>query len=444
MILTNWANYPKIDCNVDCSLDLISIYDTVVNCNSLITRGNGRSYSDAAFNQNKTVILQKMNRILDFDEEKGIITAEAGITLEEILKVTVPKHWIIPVLPGTAKVTLGGAVASDIHGKNHHKSGCISNFIKEFSIITSDNVPLVVNPNDKTFEGLFDATCGGMGLTGIIVCVTLQLERIETSYISQTTIKTCSLEETLHSLKESNKEEMSVAWINMGSKKHLGSAIIYTGHYAKPEELHNVTDSCSYTPSRKLNIPFTPAKSLVSYPTIKAFDYLYYKHHKPDTKCVPLDKFFFPLDGIKNWNRLYGSAGIQQYQFVIPESEADILPALFRYLCIEERAISPLAVMKLCGEHCGRKGSLSFPIKGISLAMDFPCTPHLMNVLNHVDELLLDHDGRIYLAKDGGIMERSTFMQMYKEQFEEFMETKFHYDPHCRYTSLLSQRLMGF
>lgn len=444
MILTNWANYPKIDCNVDCCLDLISIYDTVVYCNSLITRGNGRSYSDAAFNQNKTVILQKMNGILDFDEEKGIITAEAGITLEEILKVTVPKHWIIPVLPGTAKVTLGGAVASDIHGKNHHKKGCISNFIKEFSIITSDNVPLVVNPNDKTFEGLFDATCGGMGLTGIIVDVTLQLERIETSYISQTTIKTCSLEETLHSLKESNKEEMSVAWINMGSKKHLGSAIIYTGHYAKPEELHNVTDSCSYTPSRKLNIPFTPAKSLVSYPTIKAFDYLYYKHHKPDTKCVPLDKFFFPLDGIKNWNRLYGSAGIQQYQFVIPESEADILPALFRYLCIEERAISPLAVMKLCGEHCGRKGSLSFPIKGISLAMDFPCTPHLMNVLNHVDELLLDHDGRIYLAKDGGIMERSTFMQMYKEQFEEFMETKFHYDPHCRYTSLLSQRLMGF
>ena len=444
MILTNWANYPKIDCNVDCCLDLISIYDTVVYCNSLITRGNGRSYSDAAFNQNKTVILQKMNGILDFDEEKGIITAEAGITLEEILKVTVPKHWIIPVLPGTAKVTLGGAVASDIHCKNHHKKGCISNFIKEFSIITSDNVPLVVNPNDKTFEGLFDATCGGMGLTGIIVDVTLQLERIETSYISQTTIKTCSLEETLHSLKESNKEEMSVAWINMGSKKHLGSAIIYTGHYAKPEELHNVTDSCSYTPSRKLNIPFTPAKSLVSYPTIKAFDYLYYKHHKPDTKCVPLDKFFFPLDGIKNWNRLYGSAGIQQYQFVIPESEADILPALFRYLCIEERAISPLAVMKLCGEHCGRKGSLSFPIKGISLAMDFPCTPHLMNVLNHVDELLLDHDGRIYLAKDGGIMERSTFMQMYKEQFEEFMETKFHYDPHCRYTSLLSQRLMGF
>lgn len=444
MILTNWANYPKIDCNVDCSLDLISIYDTVVNCNSLITRGNGRSYSDAAFNQNKTVILQKMNGILDFDEEKGIITAEAGITLEEILKVTVPKHWIIPVLPGTAKVTLGGAVASDIHGKNHHKKGCISNFIKEFSIITSDNVPLVVNPNDKTFEGLFDATCGGMGLTGIIVCVTLQLERIETSYISQTTIKTCSLEETLHSLKESNKEEMSVAWINMGSKKHLGSAIIYTGHYAKPEELHNVTDSCSYTPSRKLNIPFTPAKSLVCYPTIKTFDYLYYRHHKPDTKCVPLEKFFFPLDGIKNWNRLYGSAGIQQYQFVIPESEADILPALFRYLCIEEKAISPLAVMKLCGEHCCRKGSLSFPIKGISLAMDFPCTPHLMNVLNHVDELLLDHGGRIYLAKDGGIMERSTFMQMYKEQFEEFMETKFHYDPHCRYTSLLSQRLMGF
>lgn len=441
MILTNWANYPKIDCNVDCSLDLISIYDTVVNCNSLITRGNGRSYSDAAFNQNKTVILQKMNRILDFDEEKGIITAEAGITLEEILKVTVPKHWIIPVLPGTAKVTLGGAVASDIHGKNHHKKGCISNFIKEFSIITSDNVPLVVNPNDKTFEGLFDATCGGMGLTGIIVDVTLQLERIETSYISQTTIKTCSLEETLHSLKESNKEEMSVAWINMGSKKHLGSAIIYTGHYAKPEELHNVTDSCSYTPSRKLNIPFTPAKSLVSYPTIKAFDYLYYKHHKPDTKCVPLDKFFFPLDGIKNWNRLYGSAGIQQYQFVIPESEADILPALFRYLCIEEKAISPLAVMKLCGEHCGRKGSLSFPIKGISLAMDFPCTPHLMNMLNHVDELLLDHGGRIYLAKDGGIMERSTFMQMYKEQFEEFMETKLHYDPHCRYTSLQNPRL---
>ena len=308
MILTNWANYPKIDCNVDCCLDLISIYDTVVYCNSLITRGNGRSYSDAAFNQNKTVILQKMNGILDFDEEKGIITAEAGITLEEILKVTVPKHWIIPVLPGTAKVTLGGAVASDIHGKNHHKKGCISNFIKEFSIITSDNVPLVVNPNDKTFEGLFDATCGGMGLTGIIVCVTLQLERIETSYISQTTIKTCSLEETLHSLKESNKEEMSVAWINMGSKKHLGSAIIYTGHYAKAEELHNVTDSCNYTPSRKLNIPFTPAKSLVSYPTIKAFDYLYYKHHKPDTKCVPLDQFFFPLDSIKNWNRLYGSA----------------------------------------------------------------------------------------------------------------------------------------
>lgn len=444
MILTNWANYPKIDCNVDCSLDLNSIYDTVEHCNSLITRGNGLSYSDAAFNQNKTLILQKMNRILDFDEEKGIITAEAGITLEEILKVIVPKHWIIPVLPGTAKVTLGGAVASDIHGKNHHKKGCISNFIKEFSIIALDNDPLVVESNDKTFEGLFDATCGGMGLTGIILRVTLQLERIETSYISQTTIKTCSLEETLHSLKESNKEEMSLAWINMGSKKHLGSAIIYTGHYAKPEELHNVTDSCNYTPSRKLNIPFTPAKSLINYPTIKIFDYLYYRHHKPDTKCVPLDQFFFPLDGIRNWNRLYGSAGIQQYQFVIPESESDILPALFRYLCIEEKAISPLAVMKLCGEHCGRKGSLSFPIKGISLAMDFPCTPHLMNVLNHVNELLLDHGGRIYLAKDGGIMERSTFMQMYKEQFEEFMETKLHYDPHCRYTSLLSQRLMGF
>lgn len=160
------------------------------------------------------------------------------------------------------------------------------------SIITLDNDPLVVESNDKTFEGLFGATCGGMGLTGIILRVTLQLERIETSYISQTTIKTCSLEETLHSLKESNKEEMSVAWVNMGSTKHLGSAIIYTGHYAKTEELHNVTDSCNYTPSRKLNIPFTPAKSLINYPTIKTFDYWYYRHHKPDTKCVPLDKFF--------------------------------------------------------------------------------------------------------------------------------------------------------
>lgn len=442
MILTNWSNSFKIDCNVDRSCDNESDFiKTLQNSHSLITRGNGRSYSDAPFNQNKTLILERYKGICRFDKKRGIVKAYAGTTLEEILKVTVSEHWIIPVLPGTAQVTLGGAIASDIHGKNHHKKGCISNFVKEIEILNSD-VIVTVSPTENT--DLFNATCGGMGLTGVILSVTLQLEKIESSYISQTTIKSCSLEETLHYLKDSNNEEMSVAWVNTASKKHLGCAIIYTGHYAQLEEVHNVNYQCGYKSSRKLSVPFTPSGSLINNTTTTIFDYLYYKNHKPDTKLVSLNKFFFPLDGINNWNRLYGRCGIQQYQFVIPESETYILSALFRYLTIEERAISPLAVMKLCGEHCGRKGSLSFPIKGISLAIDFPCTPHLMNVLNHVDELLLDHGGRIYLAKDGGIMERSTFMQMYKEQYEDFLEIKMKYDPECKFSSLLSQRLMGF
>ena len=383
-----WGRYPIVEAEVH-DVEPGSSQDHAEGTNTVIPFAAGRSYGDSALNE-VVLATRRLDRFIGFAEETGVLHLNAGVTLKDVLDVFVPRGWFLSVVPGTKFVTVGGAIASDIHGKNHHKDGCFSAFVQEIELQLPAGDVVVLNPQDK----LFRATCGGMGLTGLIVSAKIQLKRIPSTIIQQTTYKTADLDETFRVFEQSADEPYSVAWIDcLAQGKQLGRSLVSTGDFSTQHGLE-------LKKSRSITYPFKTPGWLLNSKTVGAFNALYYGRYRKDRteEQVYFDKFFFPLDSILHWNRMYGRRGFVQYQFILPLSESREGMRKALELIARSGEASFLAVLKLYGKE--NQNYLSFPMQGYSLALDFKVSEKVLSLLDQLDEIVLQHAGRVYLAKD--------------------------------------------
>jgi len=400
----SWGNYPAIDSK---SRDLWWI-DDVVNHGPILPVGLGRSYGDSATlsaSEGELLCVRRCNRFLGYDAETRVLHAEAGCSVEDILTWAVPRGLFLPVVPGTRHVTLGGALANDIHGKNHHAVGTFGRAVKEFHLIRSDRGRVKCQPNEE----LFEATIGGLGLTGIITDLKVELHEISgAGMIEEETRHFSNINEACEQLLAMDQEyPMTVAWIDMGSSRS-GSGVSMGGCFVEGEMQ-------PLRPS-KVTVPFHTPSCLLNRLSIGAFNRIYKMTRKAGKTKVPYGSYFFPLDGVGNWNRLYGKRGFLQYQVVIPLSAQDILEKMrLKIEASDERAF--LSVLKKFGKIVS-PGWLSFPQSGWTLAMDFPMKGEsTLKLLSKLDEIVSECGGRIYPAKDAR-MEASFFKASYPKWAE--------------------------
>lgn len=409
-----------------------------------IARGQGKSYGDAALNENRDVILlERLNRFIYFDSEQGIITAEAGTTLSEILTLIVSKGWFLPVTPGTRHVSLGGCVAADVHGKNHHRQGSFSQHVISIELITADEKTIKCSTQENA--EIFWATIGGMGLTGIIKSVSLKLQPINTLQMQVKHYATQNLKQTFACLQDENlDDDYSVAWLDLlkpKSDSEFGRGIVMTAHHLVSADLKlpHPTDHLQLSNNKQLNIPFYCPSFLLNKKLLTVFNHIYYQQQAKKTAFLTdYQTYFYPLDKINNWNRLYGQRGFVQYQCVLPTAQAyEGMLELVNYFADTGYPVF-LAVLKRFG--AANQGLLSFPVEGFTLALDIPIQDQgLFSVLDRCDEIVVSHGGRVYLAKDARL-KPALFQAMYPS-YEKWLAIKKQIDPHNKFSSSLSIRL---
>src|SRR5215212_1401500 len=396
--IANWGNYPSIESDVK-SFTFINQLSVLMNTTgSFIPRGNGRCYGDASLAIN-TISTLHYNRILSFDRVNGIFECQSGLTLDKILQVIVPKGWFLPVTPGTKFITVGGAVGSDVHGKNHHVDGSFSNHIIDMDVMLADGSVITCSPEKNA--DLFEATCGGMGLTGMITRIKFRLKKIETSYVKLKQIKAENLEELISLFEKYKDYTYSMAWIDCLTKgEQFGRGILIVGEHAHEYELSDKQKKHKLDIHGKMKItfPFNLPSWVLNTLTVKAFNFLYYgKNFKKEiNNVVPYEPFFYPLDAILHWNRGYGRKGFVQYQFVIPMSAKEGLIKILNRIS-DEGLGSFLAVLKVFGK---QDSLISFPDAGYTLALDFPVRNGLFAFLDELDGIVLQYGGRLYMSKD--------------------------------------------
>ena len=371
---------------------------------SLIARGLGRSYGDAAQLKDGMVIELSVFDQIKLDPISGTITAGAGVSLDQILRVIVPEGFFLPVTPGTRNVTVGGAIAADVHGKNHHVDGSFGNHVQRLLLVDGNGRLRDLTPNgrgDVEDAEFFWATVGGMGLTGVIVEATFSLIPITSSLISVDTTRYRDLESLMEAMVEADtKYRYSVAWVDSLDPK--GRGVLTCGDHASAESLpkEKQSDPLHYDPKALASAPpFLPGGLLNKF-TVRAFNEAWYRK-APKQRVGELQEiapFFHPLDGVKDWNRVYGPGGFLQYQFVVPDEAAHLIPRTLESLR-KVGAPSFLTVLKRFGK--SNSAPLSFPMPGWTLAADVPAAiPRLLEVLNELDEEIAAAGGRLYLAKD--------------------------------------------
>ena len=353
--IANWGNYPVIESDEQSFVFTDQLAELINDDQSFIPRGNGRCYGDASLSET-TISTLKFDKILSFDTENGIFECQSGITLDQILPVIVPKGWFLPVTPGTKFITMGGAIGSDVHGKNHHIDGSISNHIIEMDIVLATGKLISCSPDN--YPDLFEATCGGMGLTGIISRVKFRLKKIETSYIRQKQIKAENLQELIDLFDEYNKYTYSVAWIDCLKKgKHFGRSILMLGEHASIEDIdaEKSKEPLKLPVNKQIVFPFNMPSWVLNKFTVKVFNFLYYgKNFKKEIdNIVSYEPFFYPLDKVLHWNRGYGKAGFVQYQFVLPLSAKQGLIEILDRISDERPGIIPGCIESVweTGEH---------------------------------------------------------------------------------------------
>lgn len=442
-VISGWGNFPKEACFVYRPETIRDVEEIVhkEDESSHIAFGLGRSYGDTPLNNEAGVIrFDQLNHMLAFDEQTRTLTCEAGVSLAEIIDVFLPRGYFLPVTPGTKFVTVGGAIANDVHGKNHHMDGCFSEFVSSFDLLTATGD--VITCSRDTHAEAFWATIGGIGLTGIILRATIELIPVESSYINATYEKAKNLDEAFGKFVENDKNHIySVAWIDcLSTGDTLGRSVLMRGEHAKQGDLPlKITDPYPSSKNLSLKVPVHAPSIALNYWSISAFNKLYYASYKNETKIVEQSSFFHPLDSIEDWNKLYGKKGFVQYQAVFPKSNQpkEGIRKLLERLSSEKRS-SFLAVLKSSGP--ANKGLLSFPMEGYTLALDIPIKDDsLFSFLKELDEIVLSHGGRVYLAKDSTI-DSETFKKMYPN-WEEFMRIKKQLDPTGRFSSSMSRRL---
>ena len=430
MTISGWGRYPRVEAELllpQTSMDCARFMHDEVSC---IPRGQGRSYGDSA---NAALVLQStyLNHYIEFDASLGVLRCEAGVTIREILDLIVPRAWFIPVTPGSSYVSIGGAIASDVHGKNHHGSGTFSQHIIEMQMMLASGEIVTVSP--AQLPDLFAATCGGMGLTGMILNATLQLMPIQSSQIEQKTMQASCLEAVCAGFEENAGSTYSVAWIDCiatGSK--LGRSLLMLGEHA-------VTGGLDVAPQKPLNVPVDAPDLLLNQQFIQLFNSLYYQKARlsGSQQRLSYESYFYPLDQIANWNRLYGKAGFIQYQFVLPSAVGvQGLRSILKTIAASGKG-SFLAVLKVFGEH--NANYLSFPMAGYTLALDFKVSPEVIALVQRLDAMVMDMGGRIYLSKDA-LMSEATFKATYP-QWEQFEAVRAKYGAIGKFASQQSKRL---
>ena len=424
-----WGKYPQQDSYLHTPTSYASLELIAKQENSLLARGMGRSYGDSA---NALHVLQTtyINHFIEFDKATGKLTAEAGITLREILEVIVPSGWFLPVTPGTSYVTLGGAIASDVHGKNHHIAGTFGQHVKSLSMLLGTGELVTTSP--QHLAELFHATCGGMGLTGIIVSATIQLLPISSSLISQKTIKADCIEAACEAFESNSDATYSVAWIDCLSKgKSLGRSVIMLGEHLEQGGLNiNIR--------QKVSVPFSTPSVLLNSLTMKAFNIVYWHKSKHNlNQTVDLMPYFYPLDAIGEWNRFYGKKGFIQFQCVLPKIDGVANMRLLLTEISNSGKGSFLAVLKQFG--LGNDNLLSFPREGYTLALDFKFSETAINTVKRLEDMVVDMGGRLYLTKDA-VMQKSTFKATYPN-WEKFEAIREQYGAVGKFSSAQSKRL---
>lgn len=357
--------------------------------------GNGRSYGDSCLaTSNHVLQMRSLDRFIAADWKTGVLRAEAGVTLGEILQVTIPHGWFLPVTPGTQYATLGGAIANDVHGKNHHVRGTFGNHVRQFGLIRSADGALTCS-RESNVE-LFAASIGGLGLTGVIEWADIQLMPISSSQINGTVTRFNNLDEFFDlSERLDAQHEYSVAWVDcLATGSVAGRGVYFVGDHAPYGSLERSSPS-------RLNVPVTPPVSLINNPSLRLFNEIYWRKHpsKPTLQRSEYQPFFYPLDGISNWNRIYGRRGFQQYQCVVPHHSARVAIRDLLAMIASSGQGSFLAVLKRCGD-VASPGLLSFPLPGTSLALDFPQVSGLASLFGRMDALVREAGGRLYPAKD--------------------------------------------
>ncbi|SMP87771.1 FAD/FMN-containing dehydrogenase [Epsilonproteobacteria bacterium SCGC AD-308-E02] len=423
MSLMSWGMYPKVKNKVFKFDKEERLQNVITEHNELIAYGNGRSYGDSALSSN-IIHMKPHDYFINFDNDRGLLHVQAGVLLSEILESFVHRGWFLKITPGTKLITVGGAIASDVHGKNHHVEGCFSECVEEFTIMLANSE--IVTCRKEINPELFKATCGGMGLTGVILEAKIYLKKINSKYIDQTTIKTTNLKETFEAFEEYKELPYSVAWIDCLAKDdEIGKSLLMVGDFRNDGKL-------DYKTKRKLSIPFNFPSFALNNWSVRTFNWLYYGKvkHRVSKQKVDIDTFFYPLDAIGHWNRIYGKNGFTQYQFILPkETSYQGLEEILKTISDSGKG-SFLAVLKLYGK--SNENYLSFPIEGYSLALDFKIEKGLFKLLEILDEIVVKYNGRIYLTKDVRVS-KETFEKGYPqiETFRQFrkdnqMDKKFH------------------
>jgi len=361
---------------------------------STLPYGNGRSYGDSCLSTSNHVLqMRSLDRFIKVDWQLGTVCAEAGVTLAEILALAIPQGWFLSVTPGTQFATLGGAIANDVHGKNHHLRGTFGRHVLGFGLLRDREV-WACSATENAH--LYGATIGGLGLTGVITWACIQLIPICASQINSTMVRFDNLAEFFSlSAELDHRHEYSVAWIDCLAKgESIGRGVFIVGDHAGYGAL-------DVDKRNKLNVPLIPPLSLINNLSLRAFNHTYWHAHPSQRKQVRsgYEPFFYPLDRILHWNRVYGPRGFQQYQCVIPDSAAEVAMREILGVIADAGQGSFLAVLKRCGD-IESPGLLSFPLPGASLALDFPQKQGLVPLFLRLDRIVHEAGGRLYPAKD--------------------------------------------
>ena len=414
----SWGLFPQTNSE---QIDFAWLPKSLPQIKPLLPFGLGRSYGDSCLNdQGQPLVTEKLNRYISFDPNSGILEAESGVSLEQILLDFVPRGWFLPVTPGTKFVTLGGAIANDVHGKNHHSVGNFGHHVISFQLLRSDQQ--IYQCSRTQNSDLFYATIGGIGLIGLILTVQFQLTPIQSAYINQDIIPFENVDEFYQLSKEStNQFKYNVAWIDcFSNSQNQNRGLFYRGNFSTDGRLE------THRSKSQLQVPFYFPRGVLNSFSIKAFNEVYFQTNKMKSshQVTHYNPFFYPLDAIHHWNRIYGQNGFYQYQCVVPWKNQLAINELFKEITRSQLG-SFLAVLKVFGE-LPSLGMLSFPEPGITLALDFPVNQDSTKLLDQLDEIVIKAQGKVYIAKDAR-MGKKAFHLFYPRfhEFQKFIDPQF-------------------
>lgn len=392
-LLSNWGNFPRIEAEVCYPTCADDVRKEVLRCERVIARGNGRCYGDASLGTH-VISMLGLNRVRHFDPCQGVIEVEAGVLLDQILDYVVPAGWFFHVTPGTRFITVGGAIACDVHGKNHPQKGCFSNWLLDFELLKADGSTVRCSRQENS--ELFWQTCGGMGWTGIILSARIQLMRINSIWLRQRVVKAPNLEALLLAFEAHRAWPYAVAWLDGLSRGgNLGRSLLFLSEHTEG----SVSESLAFPRRKAFTVPPYAPSFLLNPVTIRAYNHFRFASAQEGERLIDLEACFYPLDRLRLWNRLYGRRGFIQYQFCLPETHAAQGMNQVLTLSHQQGIVPFLCVVKRHGDR-PPEAVHSFPERGYSLALDFPRTSKLFSLIQQLDEVVWQLGGKIYLAKD--------------------------------------------